>query len=279
MSVMKYKDPSTGEVKKVFAPTFDAYTKTETDTLLNSKAPATHASQHKIGGSDPITPESIGAVSKSGDTMTGDLKLKKGTDAYTLIAKKVAANGTDYGTEVQDLDSTGAITKLIIRQNVDTINRLILATNDYAYRIYGEHNKPTPEAIGASASDHTHDLSTLINALSAGTDTSVPVDDDYYISQYVGGGTTHTTYYRRKISTLWSYIKAKADSAYAALSHNHSANNITSGTLSAARGGTGQTTVTPAVGTKGVRQIYAGTTDMTASSTSLTTGVVYLVYQ
>lgn len=46
MSVMKYKDPETGEVKKVFAPTFDAYTKTETysktesDTLLAGKAPA-----------------------------------------------------------------------------------------------------------------------------------------------------------------------------------------------------------------------------------------------
>lgn len=70
-----------------------------------------------------------------------------------------------------------------------------------------------------------------------------------------------------------------SDIGAAASSHNHSATNITSGTLSAARGGTGQTTVTPAVGTKGVRQIYAGTTDMTASSTSLTTGVVYLVYQ
>lgn len=65
----------------------------------------------------------------------------------------------------------------------------------------------------------------------------------------------------------------------AASSHNHSASNITSGTLSTARGGTGQTTLTPAVTTKGVRQIYAGTSDMTAGSSSLTTGVIYLVYE
>ena len=65
----------------------------------------------------------------------------------------------------------------------------------------------------------------------------------------------------------------------AASSHNHSATNITSGTLAVARGGTGQTTLTPAVETKGVRQIYAGTSDMTAGSTSLTTGVVYFVYE
>lgn len=62
-------------------------------------------------------------------------------------------------------------------------------------------------------------------------------------------------------------------------SHTHAAGDITSGTLSVARGGTGQTTLTPAVTTKGVRQIYAGTADMTAGTTALTTGCVYLVYE
>ena len=62
-------------------------------------------------------------------------------------------------------------------------------------------------------------------------------------------------------------------------SHTHAAGDITSGTLAVARGGTGQTTLTPAVTTKGVRQIYAGTADMTAGTTALTTGCVYLVYE
>lgn len=61
--------------------------------------------------------------------------------------------------------------------------------------------------------------------------------------------------------------------------HNHSASNITTGTLTVARGGTGQTTLTPAVETKGLRQIYAGTADMTAGTTALTTGVLYLMYE
>lgn len=65
----------------------------------------------------------------------------------------------------------------------------------------------------------------------------------------------------------------------AAASHNHSAANITSGTLVAARGGTGQTTLTPAVTTKALRAIYAGTSDMTAGTTALTTGAIYLVYE
>lgn len=62
-------------------------------------------------------------------------------------------------------------------------------------------------------------------------------------------------------------------------SHTHAAGDIISGTLAVARGGTGQTTLTPAVTTKGVRQIYAGTADMTAGTTALTTGCVYLVYE
>ena len=75
------------------------------------------------------------------------------------------------------------------------------------------------------------------------------------------------------------------------------------GTLPVARGGTGATTAAsalstlgalpkaggtmtgnlvannPAVGTKAVRNIYAGTTDMTAGTTDLTTGTLYLVYE
>lgn len=65
------------------------------------------------------------------------------------------------------------------------------------------------------------------------------------------------------------------------------ASKITSGTFASARlptvpltkGGTGQTTLTPAVGTKALRAIYAGTTDMTAGSSALTTGLVYLCYE
>ena len=66
---------------------------------------------------------------------------------------------------------------------------------------------------------HTHDLSALINALSAGT--STPQDADYYVSQYAGGGSTTTTYHRRPMSALWAYIKSKADSVFAAKSHTH----------------------------------------------------------
>lgn len=50
-------------------------------------------------------------------------------------------------------------------------------------------------------------LNTMINQLDTGT--STPVDADYYISQYVSGGSTTTTYHRRPMSALYEYVKGK----------------------------------------------------------------------
>lgn len=44
-------------------------------TAVVKFSPATHAATHAANGSDPITPEAIGAVSKNGDTMTGSLYI------------------------------------------------------------------------------------------------------------------------------------------------------------------------------------------------------------
>ena len=62
-------------------------------------------------------------------------------------------------------------------------------------------------------------------------------------------------------------------------SHSHDAGDINGGILGVARGGTGQTTLTPAVDTVALRASYAGTTDLTAGSSALTTGALYFVYE
>ena len=81
------------------------------------------------------------------------------------------------------------------------------------------NNKIKSLLAGKASTGHTHDISTMINTLSVGT--STPVDADYYVSQYVGGGATTTSYYRRPMSTLYNYIKGKTDALYAAKSHTH----------------------------------------------------------
>lgn len=50
----------------------------------------------------------------------------------------------------------------------------------------------------------------FLNALS--TESATPLDADYFISQYAGGGTTTTTYHRKPVSALWEYIKNKISS-------------------------------------------------------------------
>lgn len=51
-----------------------------------------------------------------------------------------------------------------------------------------------------------------------------PTDDTYFIRQNTGG---ESTFGRVKFSTLWSYIKGKADKVYAALTHTHTKSQIT----------------------------------------------------
>lgn len=97
----------------------------------------------------------------------------------------------------------------------------------------------------------------FMNALSTGT--STPTDTDYYISQYAGGGTSTTTYHRRPHSALWTYIKGKANAVYAAMSHTHSAGEITSGTLAVARGGTNASNKTDANNNLGAWSLSVGT--------------------
>lgn len=80
------------------------------------------------------------------------------------------------------------------------------------------------ELLDKKVDDTAEGVSAALNRLSTGSDT--PSDADYYICQYARGGTSKTTYHRRPVSALWSYIKAKADAVYAAKSHGHSAFDV-----------------------------------------------------
>lgn len=105
----------------------------------------------------------------------------------------------------------------------------------YLYNIIGtgfSTSNTIRKAIdGKAASNHSHDLSTMINGLSVGSAT--PQDADYYVCQYAGGGNTTSTYHRRPMTALWDYIKSKGNStwqpkgSYAAASHTHTKSQIT----------------------------------------------------
>ena len=72
-------------------------------------------------------------------------------------------------------------------------------------------------------------MNALCNALGAGD--SAPQDNDYYICQYAGGGTSNTSYFRRPTSLLYAYMKGKMDALYAKASHTHSYLPLAGGTM------------------------------------------------
>lgn len=72
---------------------------------------------------------------------------------------------------------------------------------------------------GSGKSSLSESANAYLNALSVGS--TAPKDDDYYICQFAGGGSTTTTYHRRPVKALYTYMKGKMDSVYAAASHTH----------------------------------------------------------
>lgn len=114
----------------------------------------------------------------------------------------------------------------------------------------------TPANIGAAASSHKHEPSDLNSA--------VPVDNG-------GTGATDAATARSNLGITPENIGA------AKSSHNQAASTITAGTL----GGqvVANSTAVSTIGTAQVRNIKAGTADLTAGSSSLATGEIYLKYE
>ena len=139
---------------------------------------------------------------EDGSITVNAVKIKNYTDSHVLLAggglKPLSEFGSGGGS-----GSGGTISSLS--------NSLTIKTNGET--IGTPFNGSSPVTVNITTNK-------LINGLS--TATATPQDRDYFISQYVGGGTTDTTYYRRPMSALWAYIKGKTDAQYATSGHTHS---------------------------------------------------------
>ena len=110
-----------------------------------------------------VTTDSIGAVSKSGDTMTGDLTInkkypttklndtEKGAQTFfqnanhiTWLTSRNVADDTNNSRSLIVGDSNAYADKKNAAKFVDKVN----GTLNY-YNLYGEHNKPTAADVGA----------------------------------------------------------------------------------------------------------------------------------
>jgi hypothetical protein len=121
----------------------------------------------------------LGAVAKTGDTMTGNLIIdtgassaivlqapdnSEGKQSYSKIYKNASAT-TDYGLQLRDYahggNETNTSCMLMLCSSQGTLAKKIQFSNQVNgtttnYTLYGEHNKPTPSDIGAAASNHNH---------------------------------------------------------------------------------------------------------------------------
>lgn len=82
-------------------------------------------------------------------------------------------------------------------------------------------------AEGVSPADHTHDLGKLVDTLETSAD-AVEDADTVMVGAIVTSddGSATTKYTRRPLAALWNQIKAKTDTLYAAVGHNHKVNEL-----------------------------------------------------
>ena len=106
-----------------------------------------------------VTAAQVGAVAKTGDTMTGDLTIKKsalpslnfGTDgAGTATIFKNASSSVEDGLHIKDVDTDGTYAALRLKKIEGLASCLSLNFDGTSYNVYHAGNKPTPADIGAA---------------------------------------------------------------------------------------------------------------------------------
>jgi hypothetical protein len=114
------------------------------------------------------TPAEVGAVNKSGDTMTGDLTIQKAIAALKLVTEKGAANffknanaTNDLGTTISDVTAEGITDRLILSAARTIVDKLRLVTSDgLTHYILHTGNKDLIKAPDIGAVDRAGDTIT-----------------------------------------------------------------------------------------------------------------------
>ena len=149
------------------------------------------------------------------------LKIASGTKA------KVDAKAIDNGTMYVATD-TGNLYADIGGKRIDLTQKTQVDSSMSSTSSNPVQNKVVNSALGNKVDKTEAGVNAAINLLSIGTET--PVDNDYYISQYVNGGSSTTSFHRRSVIALWNYMNGKASGVYSKLGHSHGVYDIDYGT-------------------------------------------------
>ena len=217
-----------------------------------------HANKTTLDG---ITADKVASWDKISNKLNED-----GNASNTTIAFKEATTRTNLTTgekisisfgkiakwfsDLKTVAFTGSYTDLTNKPTIPTNNNQL--TNGAGYITSSGTAKTISDTLpiskdGTGKTTGVDAANTLINSLDTGSET--PTDNDFYISQYVGGGTTTRTYHRRPMSALWNYIKSKLATVATSGSYNDLSNKPTipsvgNGTVTITQNGTSKGTFT-----------------------------------
>lgn len=203
-------------------------------------------------------------TSKNPVLLKGERAITDGTGKYKIGDGKNTWSALPYYEAMTSADRT-KLNGIASGANKTTIDSSLSSSSTNPVQ-----NKVVNSALaGKSNTNHTHDLSTMINTLSIGS--STPTDDDYFVSQYSGGGTTTTTYHRRPVKALLEYIKGKLAKVATSGSYNDLSNKPTIPSV-----GNGTITIKQAGTVKGsftTNQSGATTIELTDNNTNTWRGI------
>lgn len=198
-------------------------------------------------------------TSKNPVLLKGERAITDGTGKYKIGDGKNTWGALPYYEAMTSADRT-KLNGIASGANKTTVDSSLSSSSTNPVQ-----NKVVNSALaGKSNTNHTHDLSTMINTLSIGG--STPTDDDYFVSQYAGGGTTTTTYHRRPVKVLLEYIKGKFAKVAISGSYNDLSNKPTIPSV-----GNGTITIKQAGAVKGsftTNQSGATTIELTDNNTN-----------
>lgn len=194
------------------------------DKSISGKSEKDHT--HSYAGSDSVGGAATSAKECTGNSATAT-KATQDSDGNIIKSTYSKVGHKHTKSEITDFPSSlkNPNTLSINGKTYDGSSAVDVGTIGASYGGTGK------TSLGDSAN-------VLINALSTGSDT--PKDGDYYVSQYVNGGTSTTTYHRRPMSALWNYIKSKLSTVATSGSYNDLSNKPTigNGTVTIKQAGT-----------------------------------------
>lgn len=157
-----------------------------------------------------------GGTSKPVADATNHISVTDSTNVHMRAASFISTGTLPVARGGTGITTSTNVNAVVIGNSTTATNAMqTVRTGNGAFYATAQDAKPQfgtlPAAQGGTGKTSAKDAcNSFINALDTGS--STPVDADYYVSQYVSGGTTTTTYHRRPMSALWTYIKGKMTS-------------------------------------------------------------------